>query len=59
MAGMPTSDTTSTDLLPQSERVRFGLRLGTSDFDVLGRDLDRIRDAERSAEIAASALRLF
>ncbi|WNG81746.1 hypothetical protein C6A86_026925 [Mycobacterium sp. ITM-2016-00316] len=56
---MPTTDTTSTDLLPPSERVRFGLRLEDSDFDPLGRDLDRIREAERSAELSASSLRIF
>lgn len=59
MAAMPTTDTTSTDLLPQSERVQFGLRLDNSDFAALGRDLDRVREAERCAEIAATALRLF
>lgn len=61
MSSMPASDTWTTDniLLPDAKIQRFGLELDRASFDRLGDALDRISDAERSAEVAASALRVF
>ncbi|WP_156434433.1 hypothetical protein [Mycobacterium sp. IS-1590] len=57
---MPTSDTWTTDnILPDTKVHRYGLELDRASFDRLGEALDRISDAERSAEVAASALRVF
>jgi hypothetical protein len=60
MADMPASDTWTADsLLPDAKIQRFGLELDRASFHRLGAALDRINDAERSAEIAASSLRVF
>jgi hypothetical protein len=59
MGNMPTSEPSATDLLPDTEVNRYGLKLTRASFDKLGQALDRISDAERSAEIAASTLRVF
>lgn len=59
MASMPTSETSATDLLPDKEINRYGLTLNRASFEKLGEALNRISDAERSAEIAASTLRVF
>ncbi|WP_156671321.1 MULTISPECIES: hypothetical protein [unclassified Mycobacterium] len=56
---MPTSETSATDLLPDKEINRYGLTLNRASFEKLGEALNRISDAERSAEIAASTLRVF
>jgi hypothetical protein len=47
------------DIHPEPASRRFGLDLHRDDFDELGRALDRIGDAERSAEIDAAVLRVF
>lgn len=60
MASMPASDTWTTDnILPDTKIQRFGLELDRASFDRLGQALDRISDAERSAEVTAAALRVF
>ena len=60
MTSMPASDPwTTDDILPDTKIERFGLELDRASFDRLGQALDRISDAERSAEIAGSAMRIF
>jgi hypothetical protein len=57
---MSMPEPTATDLLPPDREVsRFGLQLNREAFDRLGQALDRISNAERSAEIAGSSLRVF
>jgi hypothetical protein len=47
------------DIRPEPASRRFGLDLHRDDFDELGKALDRIGDAERSAEVDAAVLRFF
>lgn len=59
MASMPPVVRSVADIRPEPASRRFGLDLDRDDFDELGRALDRIGDAERSAEITAVTLRLY
>lgn len=59
MPNVFTGVTSVTDITREPESKRFGLDLHPDDFRQLGEDLDRIGDAERSAEIAAAVLRIF
>ncbi len=47
------------DIHPEPVSRRFGLELKREDLDELGRALDRVDVAERSAEVAGAALRFF
>lgn len=47
------------DIHPEPVSRRFGLELKREDFDELGKELDRVDVAERSAEVAGAALRFF
>lgn len=60
VAGIPASDTwTAGSILPDAKIQRFGLELDRAALDRLADALDRISDAERSAQSAASSLRIF
>lgn len=46
------------EIRPEPDSQRFGLTVSTRDFDQLTTTLDRIGDAERSAEIVSMTLRI-
>lgn len=53
-----TNTVSSADLLPEARPMRFGLQLVDDDFEQLREELERIREAERSAELAAATFKL-
>jgi hypothetical protein len=59
MANMPATFTSESDILPDVETSRFGLRLDSGDFEALGEELARIGEAERSVEVVAAVLRVY
>jgi hypothetical protein len=59
MATVPLVVRSVADIHPNPVSKRFGLDLNFDDFDRLGKALERIGEAERSAEIAAATLRVF